>query len=175
MRKLTIFSLFSFFLHDKPSRYGVPYHHPSATEVRAVWLTTNYGLDWPRNRTSVEVQKRELREILDGLQELRFNTVFSGSCQGRGILPIPFRAYVGFNRNSRKGEPPFDPLRFAVEECHKRGWSCAWIVTYPLGNGAREEFGRAVDRPGRIPPSLSALIGSGFLIGTPVPMTTCLP
>ena len=38
---------------------------PPATEIRAVWLTTNYGLDWPRNRTSQESQKRELINILD--------------------------------------------------------------------------------------------------------------
>jgi len=29
-----------------------------ATEVRAVWLTTNYGLDWPTNSKSQEDQKK---------------------------------------------------------------------------------------------------------------------
>src|SRR5690554_396269 len=46
-----------------------------ATEVRAVWLTTNYGLDWPINRNNQEVQKKELVDILDSLKEYNFNTV----------------------------------------------------------------------------------------------------
>jgi len=46
-----------------------------ATEVRAVWLTTNYGLDWPHNRTSQNEQKRELISILDNLKKNNFNTV----------------------------------------------------------------------------------------------------
>jgi len=33
-----------------------------------------------------------------------------------------------------RGSAKFDPLAFAVEQCHKRGLEChAWIVTYPLG------------------------------------------
>ena len=33
------------------------------------------------------------------------------------------------------GDPGYDPLAFAIEECHKRGMEChAWMVTIPLGN-----------------------------------------
>ena len=109
---------------------------PPATEVRAVWLTTNYGLDWPRNRTSVDVQKRELIDILDKLKRYNFNTVFfQVRSRGElfyksGIEPMStLIAPVGW------GEAVFDPLAFVVEESHKRGLSChAWVVTYPLGN-----------------------------------------
>ena len=32
------------------------------------------------------------------------------------------------------GDPGYDPLAFAIEECHKRGMEChAWMVTVPLG------------------------------------------
>jgi uncharacterized lipoprotein YddW (UPF0748 family) len=39
--------------------------------------------------------------------------------------------------------PGYDPLRFAIDECHKRGMEChAWVVTLPLGkwneNGCRQ-------------------------------------
>ena len=57
-----IFSLLILFLIGTTGLFS---SEPPATEVRAVWLTTNYGLDWPRNRTNVETQKRELIEILD--------------------------------------------------------------------------------------------------------------
>ena len=58
--------------------------NPPSTEVRAVWLTTNYGLDWPKNRTDVDVQKRELIKILDELKEFNFNTVLLP------MLPLTF-------------------------------------------------------------------------------------
>ena len=109
---------------------------PPATEVRAVWLTTNYGLDWPRNRTSREVQQNELIAILDSLKKHNFNTVFF-QVRGRGevlyrskIEPMSSLVVAGNN-----GPSAFDPLAFTIEESHKRGLEChAWIVTYPLGN-----------------------------------------
>ncbi len=107
-----------------------------ATEVRAVWLTTNYGLDWPHNRTSREAQQNELIAILDSLKRHHFNTVLF-QVRGRGevlyrskIEPMSSLVVTGGNSSSA-----FDPLAFAIEECHKRGLEChAWIVTYPLGS-----------------------------------------
>ena len=40
----------------------------SKYEMRAVWLSTIWGLDWPRS-SSEEAQKRELDEQLDLLRE----------------------------------------------------------------------------------------------------------
>ena len=84
---------------------------PPATEVRAVWLTTNYGLDWPRNRTSVEAQKRELREMLDGLQALRFNTVFfQVRARGEVFYLSRLEPMSTLIATARKGEPFFDQM-----------------------------------------------------------------
>ena len=109
---------------------------PPATEVRAVWLTTNYGLDWPRNRTSLEVQKRELIEILDSLKSHNFNTVlFQVRGRGEVLYRSRIEPMMSLIAPAGPGQPPFDPLAFVVEECHKRGLAChAWVVTYPLGN-----------------------------------------
>ena len=43
-------------------------------EVRAVWLTTIGGIDWPHSYQS-DAQKRELNQILDQLQKAGINTV----------------------------------------------------------------------------------------------------
>lgn len=117
-----------------------------AMEVRAAWITTNWGLDWPAQRTSVESQKEELRRILDELQADNFNTVlFQARAQGcvfyrSKIEPLsPF-----FNHGDN-----FDPLAFAIEESHKRGMELhAWLITYPVekakgnytGRGKRRRF-----------------------------------
>lgn len=110
-------------------------YEPPATEVRAVWLTTNYGLDWPRNRTNVEVQKGELTEILDNLKKNNFNTVlFQVRGRGEAFYRSQIEPISSLIAPSGRGEPLFDPFAFVVEECHKRGLEChAWVVTYPLG------------------------------------------
>lgn len=108
---------------------------PPATEVRAVWLTTNYGLDWPKNRTDVDIQKRELINMLDALKKYNFNTVFfQARTRGEVLYPSKIEPMSSLIAIAKVGQSKFDPLAFAIEECHKRGLSChAWIVTYPLG------------------------------------------
>ncbi|MGI6134931.1 MAG: glycoside hydrolase family 10 protein, partial [Petrimonas mucosa] len=108
---------------------------PPAVEVRAVWLTTNYGLDWPKNRVSQEMQKSELIAILDSLQKLNFNTVlFQVRARGEVFYDSEIEPMASIIVSSKVGEPKFDPLAFAIEECHKRGMELhAWMVTYPLG------------------------------------------
>ena len=53
---------------------------PPKKEIRAVWLTTVYGLDWPHrpatNPQSRMAQQQALIEILDRLQAANFNMVF---------------------------------------------------------------------------------------------------
>ena len=53
---------------------------PIKKEIRGVWLTTVYGLDWPHqpatNSLTREKQQRDLIDVLDRLQDANFNTVF---------------------------------------------------------------------------------------------------
>lgn len=106
-----------------------------ATEVRAVWLTTNYGLDWPTNRTNQEVQKKELVSILDSLKKYNFNTImFQTRARGEVFYKSDIEPMSSIIAPKRPGAPDFDPLAFVIEESHKRGIEChAWLVTYPLG------------------------------------------
>ncbi|HBX21538.1 MAG TPA: hypothetical protein DEF88_13950, partial [Porphyromonadaceae bacterium] len=108
---------------------------PPATEVRAVWLTTNYGLDWPHNKTDVSRQKKELIAILDNLQRHHFNTVlFQVRARGEVFYDSKIEPMSSLIVSGGYGRSAFDPLAFVVEECHKRGLEChAWMVTYPLG------------------------------------------
>lgn len=68
--------------------------------MRAVWLTTNYGLDWPsRPATSVSgerQQQAELVRMLDQLQKLGINTVFlQVRSRGRVIYPSKIEPMSG--------------------------------------------------------------------------------
>ena len=112
--------------------------HPKQ-EVRAAWITTAYGLDWPKTRaTSADTrqkQQQELIEMLDKLKAAHFNTI---------LFQVRTRGEVFYNSHTEpmsslltgriNGSPGYDPLQFMVDECHKRGMEChAWIVTIPLG------------------------------------------
>lgn len=109
--------------------------NPPATEIRAVWLTTNYGLDWPKNKTDINIQKRELTDLLDNLKKHNFNTVlFQTRTRGEVLYRSSIEPMSKEIAPTKLNQKFFDPLAFAIEECHKRGLSChAWIVTYPLG------------------------------------------
>lgn len=109
-------------------------------EVRAAWLTAVYGLDWPRtkatNPTSIRKQKEELLDILDKLKAANFNTIlFQTRTRGDVLYPSSIEPFNSILTGKIGGDPGYDPLAFAIEECHKRGMEChAWMVTIPLGN-----------------------------------------
>ncbi len=56
-------------------------------EFRAVWLTTAFGLDWPKSYNK-EIQQKEIIEILDRLKDANFNTVML-QVRARGDLIYP--------------------------------------------------------------------------------------
>ena len=108
------------------------------TEIRAVWLTVNYGLDWPKkpfnNEYDIERQKSELNRILDYFQEININMVlFQTRIRGDVIYPSMIEPRSEYIKSSY-ATVDYDPLQYAVEACHQRGIEChAWFVVYPLG------------------------------------------
>lgn len=107
---------------------------PPKHEVRAVWLTTIGGIDWPRSHNA-DTQQRQLCEILDQLKRAHVNTVLL-QCRVRGttIYPSSFEPFDACITGKAGGRPNYDPLQFAIDECHRRGMELhAWIVTIPMG------------------------------------------
>ena len=108
-------------------------------ELRAVWLTTLEGLDWPSVKgTSGAVeqrQKEELRNILDQLKRANVNTVlFQTRIRGTVTYPSRIEPWDGCVSGRFGSAPNYDPLQFAIEEAHKRGMELhAWVVTIPVG------------------------------------------
>ena len=109
-------------------------------EIRATWLTTLGGMDWPRqkatNAEGIRKQQQELCDILDRLKEAHFNTVlFQTRLRGDLIYPSSIETFPEALTGRTGRNPGYDPLAFAIEECHKRGMELhAWIVTIPVGN-----------------------------------------
>ena len=108
-------------------------------EVRAVWLTTIGGLDWPhgyaRSEQSVAKQQQALCDILDKLKQAGINTVLMQTrIRGTMIYPSQYEPWDGCLSGIPGQSPGYDALKFAVDECHKRGMEIqAWVVTMPVG------------------------------------------
>ena len=108
-------------------------------EVRAVWLTTIGGIDWPHSYAgsarSIERQKDELRDILDRLQRANINTVLLQTrIRATTIYPSAYEPWDGCLSGKPGKSPGYDALKFAIDECHRRGMELhAWIVAIPVG------------------------------------------
>lgn len=115
--------------------------HPVAPkyEYRAVWLTAIENLDWPKTFAitpqSVENQKQELIAMLDKLQAMKVNTVLLQTrVRGDLIYPSAIEPFSHLFTGVEGLSPGYDPLAFAIAECHKRGMQLhAWLVTMPIG------------------------------------------
>jgi uncharacterized lipoprotein YddW (UPF0748 family) len=109
-------------------------------EIRAVWLTTIFGLDWPGQPAADAAgqarQKQELCHMLDRLKEANFNTVFIQTrLRGDVIYPSAIEPVSKVFTGKYGLMPGYDPLAFAIEECHRRGMEChAFLVTFPVGS-----------------------------------------
>lgn len=119
--------------------FAVDYDFPKQ-EIRAVWLTTIYGLDWPTRPATNEReqirQKKELCTILDRLEEANFNTVFvQARLRGDVIYSSKIEPASKIFSGKYGSLPGYDPLAYVIDECHKRGMEChAFFVTFPVGS-----------------------------------------
>lgn len=118
-------------------------------EVRAVWLTTIGGLDWPtrsaQNAAGWERQRTELRQQLDALQRAGINTVIVQTrIRGTVIYPSALEPMDDCFTGLPDMRPDYDPLQFCIDECHQRGMEChAWVVCFPVGKFAQQKrYGR---------------------------------
>ena len=108
-------------------------------EVRAMWLTTIGGIDWPhsyaQSERSAEKQKEELRAILDRLQKANINSILLQTrIRATTIYPSQYEPWDGCLSGFPGKSPGYDALQFAIDECHKRGMEVhAWVVTIPVG------------------------------------------
>ena len=112
--------------------------HSPKCEYRAVWLTTIKGLDWPKeeHRGDAVAQKAHLRMVLDSLQAININTILLQTrVRGDVIYPSAIEPFAPVFTGHHGVAPDYDPLAFAIDECHRRGMQLhAWLVTIPLGD-----------------------------------------
>ncbi len=104
-------------------------------EFRAVWVATVDNIDWPSKRgLPAAQQKSELLDIIDLCARMRLNAIILQIRPATDALyPSkiePWSEYLT-GRQGQPPSPPWDPLKFAVEESHKRGMELhVWLNPY---------------------------------------------
>lgn len=111
-------------------------------ETRAVWLATNYRLDWPPTTFDAEKQKQSLIEIFDDLKSKNFNTVFfQVRANGVVLFNSSFEPLSPYINGEVDGDVSYDPLAFAIEQAHKHGLEIhAWLNMNLVFTGSEENI-----------------------------------
>ena len=102
-------------------------------EVRAVWLTTVFGLDWPKTYGAT-AQQTEMRNLLDLLKGANFNTIYlQVRARGDVLYPSGIEPWAKSLTQTLGQNPGYDPLQFTITEAHKRGIEVhAWWNVYKV-------------------------------------------
>lgn len=105
-------------------------------EVRAVWLTTIWNIDWPQTTGELN-QKQELNNILDSLVFANFNTIyFQSRVRGDVNYNSSIEPWARWFSGTSGQNPGWDPLEYVIEQAHIRGMEVhAWFVTYNVHSG----------------------------------------
>ncbi len=113
-------------------------------EFRGVWIATVVNIDWPsKPGLTTQQQKDELVKILDQHHKEGINAIMFQIRPATDAFYAksfePWSQYL----NGKQGQAPFpfyDPLKFAIEECHKRGMELhAWFNPYRATFDGKEE------------------------------------
>jgi uncharacterized lipoprotein YddW (UPF0748 family) len=103
-------------------------------EFRGVWIATIGNIDWPSvaTRNNPSAQQQEFISLLNTMQYNGLNAVI---LQVRPCADAFYNSsYEGWSRYTSGKEglhPGYDPLSFAIAECHKRGMELhAWFNPY---------------------------------------------
>lgn len=105
-------------------------------EVRAVWLTTIGGIDWPHSYSqspySAKKQQQELCQILDRLQQAKINTVLIQTrIRGTMIYPSDYEPWDGCLSGFRESRQATMPYSLPSTNVTNAVWSSmpGWLLS----------------------------------------------
>jgi uncharacterized lipoprotein YddW (UPF0748 family) len=107
---------------------------PDKYEFRSVWLTTAFGLDWPKT-TNLQDQQASLRLIIERMAGMRMNAVvFQVVSRGDAQYNSSRLPWASRLTGTLGGDPGWDPLQFVIDEAAKHGMEVhAWVNIFNIG------------------------------------------
>jgi uncharacterized lipoprotein YddW (UPF0748 family) len=128
MKQTWIIFIFSFMLFNKPAKAQQP-------EFRGAWMATVANIDWPsfKNLSTVQ-QQTEFIRLLDMHKRNGLNAVVVQIRPAAdAFYESPYEPWSEFltGVQGKAPDPYYDPLKFMVEETHKRNMEFhAWLNPY---------------------------------------------
>jgi uncharacterized lipoprotein YddW (UPF0748 family) len=117
-------------------------------EMRATWVATVSNIDWPKSadRGNAAAQKADLMAMLDLYKSININAIFlqvRPECDA--LYNSAFEPWSRYLTYTQGEDPGYDPLRFAIDEAHKRGIELhAWVNPYRI-NASTSDGGNYYD------------------------------
>ena len=103
-------------------------------EMRSVWISTVYGIDWPKDAHygNPDLMKADLIAYFDACKTANLNSVcFQVRPMCDAFYKSSYEPWSSYMSGNRGKDPGWDPLAFAVQEAHKRGLRInAWVNPY---------------------------------------------
>ncbi len=123
-------------------------------DMRAVWITTIFNLDYPSVKNNAQAQKSEYIQMLDQLQAMGINTVMVQiRPKGDALYPSTINPWSESLTGTQGKDPGYDPLAFMIEETHRRGMSFhAWLNPYRVTTDSTDVSALAANHPARLHP-----------------------
>ncbi|MDF2819819.1 MAG: family 10 glycosylhydrolase [Clostridiales bacterium] len=127
-------------------------------QMRAVWITTVYNLDFPLPNTinNIEAQKKEYIKTLDIIMEAGLNSVV---VQVRPKSDALYKSAINPWSDVLTGvqgkDPGYDPMQFMIEEAHKRDIEFhAWLNPYRVSTPNYDINKLSANHPAKLDPSM---------------------
>ncbi|MBR1882824.1 MAG: family 10 glycosylhydrolase [Muribaculaceae bacterium] len=120
-------------------------------EMRTVWVATVSNIDWPQTRgtgaTVIAKQQQQLTDLLDGFEAANMNAIcLQVRPMADALYKSSYEPWSSYLTGTRGKDPGWDPLLFAVQECHKRGLEChVWVNPYRFSNSGGRDCTTAQD------------------------------
>ncbi|MEO3947377.1 family 10 glycosylhydrolase [Gorillibacterium sp. CAU 1737] len=116
----------------------------ASEEMRGVWVSTVFNLDWPSSKSygNVEKQKAEYIQLLDEIQAMGMNAVFvQVRPSADAIYPSELVPWTSYLTGTAGKDPGYDPLRFLIDETHRRKMEFhAWFNPFRATAGAAPQL-----------------------------------
>ncbi|MBE9373467.1 family 10 glycosylhydrolase [Saccharopolyspora sp. HNM0983] len=106
--------------------------------MRGMWIASVHNTDWPApSDDSVHEQREHYRRLLNEAADSGLNSVFvQVRPTADAFWPSPHEPWSQWLTGEQGRDPGYDPLRFLVEETHRRGMQFhAWFNPFRISTG----------------------------------------
>lgn len=107
-------------------------------EMRAVWIASVYGLDWPQSVYTMAGQKQQYIDYLEKFKSLNINAIyFQVKGMGDAFYNSSYEPWSASITGTRGVDPGYDVLKFMIDEAHARDIEFhAWMNPYRIATRA---------------------------------------